>query len=77
MVRTQRNAEFHFANIGLAQLKLFSRKLTPFDMDTGSMVTEIKVFDEEKRIYRPVKLDSFVSVGFSRHRFTWDKEKEG
>ena len=69
MVKTQDNNEFHFAHIGLAKLKIFSNKLTPFNMDSGRQITEMKFFDEKDRTYRPVDINSFVSLGIMTHKY--------
>lgn len=38
-------------------------------MDSGRQITEMKFFDEKDRIYRPVDINSFVSLGIMTHKY--------
>ena len=60
-VKSKVNKEWHFARVCLMRIKIFSNKLTPFDMSDNSLITEMACFDEQAYEYRPVNIASLRS----------------
>jgi len=61
-IKTDKNQDFAFGKVLLVKMKLFSKQLTPFDMDSGKRIVELQMFNEEDRAYHLVDINSIVKV---------------
>ncbi len=60
-VKSKVNKEWHFTRVYLIRTKIYSNKLTPFDVSDNSLITEMACFDEQAYEYRPIKIASLRS----------------
>lgn len=67
LLMTGDDSDYRLGHVVLVKLKLFSRKLTPFDMKTGKTVNKMKYYVRAKDKYYEVDIEHFIQKNiFSR-----------
>lgn len=61
-IKTDKNQDFAFGKVLLVKLKLFSKQLTPFDMDSGKRIVEMQMFNEKDKAYHLVDINSIIKI---------------
>lgn len=66
-IKLNETDNYFFSNIVLIKPKLFSKKLIPYDLNSGNKIIDMQLFEEEDRRYHTVNIDSFTKIkgGFS------------
>lgn len=61
-IKTDKHDDFTFGKVLMVKEKIFSKKLTPYDADSGKPIIELQMFNEEDREYHTVDINSITKV---------------
>ena len=75
-IKTEDDTEFRFAKVLLVKHRFFSRKLIPYDTESGKLIIEMKHFHEGLKRYFTIDIESLTYISMNAYTFDYIEKLE-